>query len=202
MATAQETGLSFHEVGIAEALHRWSLSVPLNQRSYNWDEQVPQLFDDLFKAFDSGDAIYFLGAIVLTRGAKGELQVSDGQQRLATTCIAVAAARDYLLELGDVESANTYENKYLTNYVPKKSAYEAKLILNYEDKEFFSTQVLTPHKTRSRFTGRHFGSHDRLIAAFASATEFVRRITEPYRSNEEKKSRLYDWIEFLHSAAK
>ena len=40
------------------------------------------------------DAPYFLGTVVLTHGNAGRLEVADGQQRLATTSILIAAIRD------------------------------------------------------------------------------------------------------------
>jgi uncharacterized protein with ParB-like and HNH nuclease domain len=103
------TGLSFEERGIASALSHRILRVPLNQRSYAWEkDEVSTLLDDLYRAFDAGEPIYFLGAIVLTRGPNKQWEVADGQQRLATTSILIAAVRDYLLELDDEDGAKKF----------------------------------------------------------------------------------------------
>ena len=74
--------------------------------------------DDLNKAFERSDPVYFLGTIVLTRGGRGTYEVADGQQRLATISIFIAALRDYLLELGDAEGARQYESEFLIKYDP------------------------------------------------------------------------------------
>ena len=70
-------GLTINDVGIADALSRWQLAVPLNQRPYAWkDDPVETLFHDLAKAFDNSQPIYFLGTIVLTEASKGVREVA------------------------------------------------------------------------------------------------------------------------------
>lgn len=86
------------------------LVVPLFQRPYVWDEedQWAPLWEDILAAFDRRTDVdtppHFLGAIVLEqkRGALGSLEVReviDGQQRLTTLQLFIAALRDtYLAE--------------------------------------------------------------------------------------------------------
>jgi uncharacterized protein with ParB-like and HNH nuclease domain len=83
--------IEFSSSGIGELLRRGRLRVPPNQRAYAWDEKyVLALLQDFSGAIKDPDEDYFLGTIVLT-GAKGEVpEVSDGQQRLATTTIILA----------------------------------------------------------------------------------------------------------------
>lgn len=86
MNDKSKLSIGITDIGIAEALSRWQLGVPSNQRRYAWDEEyVEQLFYDLTKAFDAKKPIYFLGTIVLTEGRRDVREVADGQQRLATT---------------------------------------------------------------------------------------------------------------------
>jgi hypothetical protein len=51
------------------------------------------------------------------------------------------------------------------------------------------------------YTGQTFTSHNRLESAATLAKAHVSKITAAYPSGE-KAARLYDWIEFLHEAAK
>lgn len=201
MVDVGTTGLSFEELGIAKALHQKSLTVPLNQRSYAWSDQIETLLSDLYKAFDEGDQIYFLGTLVLTRGAS-LWQVADGQQRLATISIVIAAARDYLLELNDSQTSSAYESRYLLEYEPRKKDYVPKLQMNYEDHEFFVETILKPPSQRTPYTGRHFFSHDLLTKASAEAAQQIRNITAAYTDRDAKAARIYDWIDFLHENAK
>lgn len=57
--TSATIGLSFQEVGIADALSRWALTVPLNQRSYEWEDQIERLLTDLYRSFDRGEHLFF-----------------------------------------------------------------------------------------------------------------------------------------------
>src|SRR5271157_5101335 len=91
--------ISFEHIGIGNLLRSGRLRVPPNQRSYKWEEEhVTDLFQDLTKAIDGDD--YFLGTIVLTGAVNPIPEVTDGQQRLATTSILLSAIRDFFLERG------------------------------------------------------------------------------------------------------
>lgn len=196
------TGLSFEERGIASALSHRILRVPLNQRSYAWErDEVSTLFTDLYRAFEAGEQIYFLGAIVLTKGIKNQWEVADGQQRLATTSILIAAVRDYLLELEDLEGANKFQSLYLLDYDVRKKDSTAKIYLNFQDHEFFLETILKTPKDRKPFVGQTFDSHRLLEDAASLARQHVRNMVAalPF---DQKPNRLYDWIDFLNDAAK
>ena len=200
---AQDTGLTFHDYGIADALTKHVLNVPLNQRSYAWtDEKVQTLFTDLSKAFDAGEAIYFLGMIVLTPGQRGKWEIADGQQRLATVSILITAIRDFLIELDDDQGATKYQETYLLEYDPRSKDYKQKLNLNFEDNEFFLQTILKRPAERVDYKGRGFTSHDRLKKAFDLSSEHVRNITATYNNPKEKLERLYDWMDFLRDSAR
>jgi hypothetical protein len=201
--TQDGTGLSFTECGIANALTQYSLIVPLNQRSYAWsDNEVETFFTDLTKSFDKSESIYFLGMIVLTRGHKSGLEVADGQQRLATTSILIAAIRDYLLELNDDKAAIGYQSDYLLKYNPRTHEYQPKLHLNHEDNDFFFKNILKPPTDRGDYQGLKFASHNLLTDAFKIAQKHIRNMTVNYYQAGEKLTRLYDWMDFLHNNAK
>ena len=69
--------------------------VPDYQRPYSWeDEQIEQLWDDLYSAMQSGDESYFLGPMILIRTKDGYFEVVDGQQRLTTLTILFCVLRD------------------------------------------------------------------------------------------------------------
>ncbi len=67
--------------------------IPRYQRPYAWTlDQVSELFDDLYDAYQDKQDTYFLGSIVLVK-EEGESysEVIDGQQRLITLTILLAA---------------------------------------------------------------------------------------------------------------
>src|SRR5258708_103389 len=117
--SAPDLGIKFEPLGIGGALSHYRLVVPLNQRPYAWEKtHVERLYQDLSAAILSEDKTYFLGTIVLAHGEDGLLLVADGQQRLATTSILIAAIRDYLFEAGPNErkTADKYGSTYLLEY--------------------------------------------------------------------------------------
>ncbi|WP_437223542.1 DUF262 domain-containing protein [Planctomicrobium sp. SH661] len=93
--------LKFEPIGLGNVLRKEPLQVPLNQREYSWEEQhVGDLFSDISDALAESRSAYFLGTIVLNV-SKDIPEVVDGQQRLATTAMLIAAMRDFLIGVDD-----------------------------------------------------------------------------------------------------
>ncbi|MGE0743398.1 MAG: DUF262 domain-containing protein [Hyphomonadaceae bacterium] len=88
-------GLTSHILNIGAVLTRKpALKVPRYQRPYTWTErEVRELIQDLWRAYKRGATFYFIGQIVLVKN-QGKLEVSDGQQRLATLTMIFAYTRD------------------------------------------------------------------------------------------------------------
>lgn len=85
--------------------------IPDYQRPYSWgDDEIGQLWDDLYLSFDSKEKYYFLGPVILAQTEKGYLEVVDGQQRLTTLTILFCTLRDFYLK--DLEKIDpTLKNK-------------------------------------------------------------------------------------------
>jgi len=78
--------------------NRKGLHVPINQRSYAWKQShVEDLFKDLNGAITQRADEYFLGSVIVVNppGQPNFIEVYDGQQRIATTMILIAAIRDF-----------------------------------------------------------------------------------------------------------
>lgn len=80
--------------------------IPPYQRPYSWqclgktdrNNQVNQMWDDLWRFFRSSqDREYFLGSIVVIDKSNRAFEVIDGQQRLTTLSLLVAAMRKFIL---------------------------------------------------------------------------------------------------------
>lgn len=76
-------------------------TIPRYQRPYSWTtEQSEELFQDLIRAMDnfkksSHEELppYFLGSILLSKGDEPHAEIIDGQQRLTTLAMLLAAIR-------------------------------------------------------------------------------------------------------------
>lgn len=100
--------------------------VPLYQRVYSWGKnQLEQIWTDIVELASSlaedPKASHFIGSLVLASspdfGAIGvnKFLVVDGQQRLTTLTLLLAALRDHLIETGDVDRGSGIDAQYLIN---------------------------------------------------------------------------------------
>ena len=121
------------------------IRVPDFQRDYSWEsEQIEEFWEDLV-AFGAGGPTgiagkeYFLGAAVLVNNGTFHLLL-DGQQRLATTTIMLAALRDKIYEFND-NAARQIQDQYIAFQDHLTSERVVKIQLNVFDRAFFRDYV-------------------------------------------------------------
>lgn len=190
----------FQSLGIGKVLKLNTISVPLYQREYSWDsEKVIQLYDDLASA-KREDSDYFLGTVVtIPTDEDGELHLVDGQQRLTTTAIFIAAIRNFIadndLDKMVVESIN---NDFLSVIDRRASKRIPRLKLNVDDNDFFM-QVMDYDALKSIDKPTR-NSHCLLADSMHLAATRVKDITAAY-PKEEWVAVLNDWLDFLERQA-
>jgi uncharacterized protein with ParB-like and HNH nuclease domain len=82
--------------------------IPRFQRPYSWDRgNIEEFWSDVSAGTGSS---YFIGSMVFYQKGKDEIHVVDGQQRLTTITILLAALRDKLSELGEQSLARGIQN--------------------------------------------------------------------------------------------
>lgn len=193
-----EEGIGFEHKGIGAVLAHNRLRVPLNQREYAWEkEHIQELFSDFSGAIDTDPAKYFLGTIVLTKGAEELPEVSDGQQRLATTTILLAAIRDYLKQTKDFARAQSVEQEFLKTTDFETTDTVARLRLNVDDNEFFKTFVVEGNHSIQPTKE----SHKRIKLAAELAAKHVATILEPHQKPAPKTATLQRWVKFIRDGA-
>lgn len=193
--------IEFDHLGMGEVLSRGRYEVPPYQREYAWSEkEVEDLFNDLKIAMQNNSA-YFLGTIVLTKGKNNIPEISDGQQRLATTTMLLAAIRDWYASNGEPNHGLSIQNKFLSEWVIKKNDYSPRLTLNIQDRDFFKCRILAPPDTPDREIQPKKRSHLKMI----EAQSFLKRKIENEVGNTDNKnlkiSILDDWIDFIEKKA-
>lgn len=125
--------------------------VPLYQRVYSWGKkQLDQLWDDIVELAatrrEEPAATHFIGSLVLatspdfTAVGVSKLLVVDGQQRLTTLTLLLAALRDHLAATGDTERAEGISAQYLVNLYDKGKP--TKVLPTQADREAYKA-VLT-----------------------------------------------------------
>lgn len=121
--------------------------IPIYQRNYSWTEsQCRQLWADLMRAGrDEKISAHFIGSIVyVERGlscvtSQEALLVIDGQQRLTTSTLLIAALAKHFETQGLGELLEAFSNKKLRNYYllnpDEDGERHFKLILSETDKD-------------------------------------------------------------------
>ncbi len=148
--------------------------VPLFQRTYCWNAgDITMLFQDICEIYNEGPDTtreHFIGAIVTMPGVTNPANVTshiviDGQQRMTTLLLFLAAIRSLAIEKNDQELADEIRAIYLTNQF-KKGDDGRKLIPTQADRAAFfqamDTGVVTAPGS-SRITGA-FSEARKLIA--------------------------------------
>ena len=145
MVNAQERGLNQILQG------PWQYQVPLYQRPYQWKESNrAQLWEDIVQLADEREmdptASHFLGSLVLSPApgaAAGGVQrflVVDGQQRLTTLTLLLAAIRDHHLETGEPRKAEAVNELYLINKF-ESDALQLKLLPTQADRDSYRAVI-------------------------------------------------------------
>jgi uncharacterized protein with ParB-like and HNH nuclease domain len=202
----QDDFLKYEASGVAALLRTRSLGVPFYQRSYSWRTtevsnsgspagtekvQVVDYWNDLISSFHSKTS-YFLGTVVLARGGdEGRQLVIDGQQRLTTTSLLLAAIRDRFALEGAEDFANSTQQDYLGKFDRRVGADRPKLILNTDDRALYETRVILGES----FAPTNF-SQQLLIASYEylkdRVDEFVANHGTDWRG---KLNELVDWLD-------
>ena len=195
----KSTAISIDLHGIGRILFNRNVSVPIYQRSYAWeDEHVTDLLTDVATAMRDGAHEYFIGSIVTTQNEALRAEVADGQQRLATVTILLAAIRDFFYETGDKERANTITTDLLHKKDLKTLALIPKLKLNDDDNEYFTRRILLLPDDAERAQPITKPSHARIDKAAVLAREYVIKLA----SGRGATDKLTDLVDYLTDSVK
>lgn len=186
--------------GIGRVLTGRRLAVPLYQRPYAWtQEQVLDLFRDIADAINRRAGEYFLGTIVVTRSDAGPQTIIDGQQRLATASILIAAMRDYLIGHDDSERADRLQADYLSKKDLRTLEETPHLRLNDRDHDFYLSTILTRPGDQRRETVPTTPSQTRLKETFTLSQKQVEALTS---LTHQPTDVLLDWLDYINDKVK
>lgn len=143
-----------------ELLNRYGIvyKIPVFQRDYSWTlTQWDDLWSDIVdtlnvKAKDNPN--HYMGYLVLKKDSTSEFSIIDGQQRITTIEIIVLAILANLKKLidADIDKENnlfrfkTLQQTFIGNLDPVTLHSDAKLILNRNNKIYFSLYLIPLRK--------------------------------------------------------
>jgi len=148
MPLSQSASIKSEERSIGAILgDKRPLRVPAYQRSFSWTKaQIDDLWEDIQTILYDGQEQYFLGSMVFIQKADNSLEVVDGQQRLATVSLLLAAIRDGFAAIDDKARAQHVETHYLCSRDLKSLEASPKLSLNETDNELYCQIIDTKKK--------------------------------------------------------
>lgn len=153
--------------------------IPIYQRTYSWAEkECRQLWDDIVRTgADDRISVHFIGSIVYIDKADSNvttwepLLVIDGQQRLTTVTLLIAALANALGETEPVDgfSAEMLRGYYLLNPL-EKGERKFKLLLSQTDKTSLTAIVGNQEQPKeySLRVAQNFKLFEDLIAGYCS----------------------------------
>lgn len=150
--------------------------IPAYQRPYSWEkENVQQLLEDVWEAYTADDPEYFIGSLItIERERDQSYEVVDGQQRLTTLSLILAALRD---RIGDAAVKAELNKRLLPQNVFTGEAETPRLTLRQKDQSFFRRHVLegkpVPADEVARLDPpqRHLAENLRTVADFCAERE-------------------------------
>ena len=157
--------------------------IPDYQRPYSWnDEEIEQLWDDIYSAMESNDESYFLGPMILIRTNDGYFEVVDGQQRLTTLMILFCVLRDLYLK-GDNRILNA-----IKSLVDQK--YRLRLITQLHYQNEFEQEILDGIKLpQNKLTKKQ-----REKNKFINAALIFRNKLKSIEDADEQITKLVDYL--------
>lgn len=184
--------------GVSSVLKTKRFKVPAYQRSYAWErEHVQALLNDINEAIRNHEKEYFLGSIVVTGPEKQRYEVVDGQQRLATVSLLIAAIKDIFDRDGDAEVVNSVKTEFLASIDRKTKEKEPKLVLNEIDNELYQELIESIPKANGERYQRQ--SHKRLLDAAKLIYDYIADLCSKSKDAEED---LHSWLDYLESNLK
>ncbi len=104
--------------------------IPRYQRPYKWEnEQVEQLWDDIYSAYEENINNYFLGSIITAKDGTS-IDIIDGQQRMTTLMILFCVLRDIFPNINqDSNNPNAIDLETIENFIYYKKKFERLTLL-------------------------------------------------------------------------
>ena len=189
--------IGFEQLGLGAVLKRYRLLVPPNQREYAWTEkEVKKLLQDLSLAIAEDEPQHFFGTIVTIPRGNGLLEVVDGQQRLATTAIVLAAMK-HISEGGAGNLPRALEN-YIVDVDTDTLEVAPKMTLNTADTTVFH-ELLLDGQSPSALPARD--SHQKLIATYKLARAHL-LLTAKTVADAERTRVFQRWMNYVEHKAR
>ena len=135
------------EKTINDILSNKKYIIPSYQRPYSWNsDNALQLIDDIYTSFKEGTKEYFIGSLICIAKATDTYEVVDGQQRLTTIGIILAALKNQISKQ-DIE--NDLQQKIILKdiYGQDNAQEEPRLRVRSNEYDLYTKYILQGDKS-------------------------------------------------------
>ena len=168
---------------LSRVLYSGLFEVPWHQRQYDWTvQEVNDLIDDLMDALETDKTCYFLGSLMLLAPSAGNRQrINDGQQRLITFSLLMAAFCRRFAHQQPPDTAR--ENLALRALFDRPENEISRLV----DASHYARRISPPKNDRQTYNqllcGHDIGSNGRMTSAWAAIDAFIESMDRATRKD-------------------
>lgn len=173
---------------LSHVLFSGRFEVPWHQRHYDWTvQEVGDLLEDLMDALDSDKTCYFLGSVMLLTATRAGLQrINDGQQRLITFSLLMAA---FSRRFSGLASRDTGRETLALRTLFDRPENE---ISRLADTSQYEHRIVPPRDDKGRYiqliSGHDIGTNGLLTAAWNKIDSFVERM------DTQQREAIFDFL--------
>jgi len=195
-------------IGIARLLKEAGrFFVPHHQRDYSWTEdELTQLFQNIDDARQSGQPEYFIGLMVFMPRNDREFTILDGQQRLATTTIILAAIRSWLKARDFDEDAQQIQSSYIAVRELGRKELDPRLILNENNNGVFREHVVRESPVeriqQELVKLKRFDPNRKLLEAILFCRARISQIADTEGDIGKGAEKLFDLVRYFENGVK
>ena len=170
--------------------------IPRFQRSYSWNsDNAEDFYSDMAAELED----FFVGSLVLNNqrsSIDGVIEIIDGQQRMITSTILMAAIRDAFQEIGMSQEADDVQKKYIGEYSVRDYKTDYKLIPSDQLNEWFEQYIQESPKNEFPEARNLNAEQKRVRDNYAHFQKEIRKeITN--LDQADKRDRLYKILDRL-----
>jgi len=182
--------------------------VPPHQRDFSWTEdEIEQLVADVQEAKRMNHPEYFIGLMVFMPSDHRTYTILDGQQRLVTTTLLLAAIRSWLREMGFREDADQIQATFIASRELGSREYNPTLMLNQQNNPYYLRFVVnecTLEELNSTLGGlKRYDPNRRLLEAVILCRSCIGKLAgENENPPSDGAERLFELVRYFEDSVK
>lgn len=166
----------------------YQIRIPRYQRPYSWEEdQVSEFWNDIY----TGQNTAFIGSFIFNKEfeeTESVVDIIDGQQRVLTTTIFMAAIRNIAFKIKEVEYANLIHRQCIA-FEDEEGDFKNRVLPGESTESFFVSNIQEPHKNLSEAQART-KEEKRIKKNYLYLENKIEQLLNTFQTKEDKINKL------------